>query len=258
MRTDVSDYMEPTSDESPFDTIRRIDSDGSEFWSARDLQPLMGYSTWERFLGVIERATRSSENTGTYSDQAFSQIREEGTGGAPRLDFHLSRYAAYLVAMNGDPNKPAVAAAQAYFAIRTREAETATARPMSELELARRYLAAVEAEIAMTKELEVVRPKAGRWDEFCNSEGLIGMREVADHLKLHVNQLTRWLTEVNLFRTQKSRGSNRNLPRKPYCDHGFFAVRLETTNNVSYPVAYVTPKGFDLIVDTWEKRAPAA
>ena len=108
---------------STFDGIRHLDAYGREYWLAREMQPLMGYEQWRRFEDAIERAIRAAKNTGTYSDLAFCQVRQEGTGGAPRGDYRLSRYAAYLVAMNGDPSKPEVAAAQAYFAARTREAE---------------------------------------------------------------------------------------------------------------------------------------
>ena len=86
-----------TAGGSPFDRIRREDSDG-EWWSARDLQPLMGYLHWEDFSGtVVNRAIRSAENTGTYSDQAFSAFTEKGTGGRGRQDYRLNRQAAYLV-----------------------------------------------------------------------------------------------------------------------------------------------------------------
>src|SRR5574341_228674 len=170
---------------SPFDALRHEDENG-EYWTARELQTLMGYEKWERFDDVIERAIRSSENTGTYSDQAFSRIREKGTGGAPRFDYRLNRHAAYLVAMNGDPNKPQVAAAQAYFTIKTREAEAATAKPMTEIEMARKYLAVLEREQALSKELEVAKPKAGKWDAYCNSQGLIGMTGLADILHVDV------------------------------------------------------------------------
>jgi hypothetical protein len=114
--------------QSPFDRIRHEDAYGREYWTGRELQPYMGYGTWERFLGVIERAIRAAQNTGTYTDQAFSQIREPVAtrGNAPgtkRVNYRFSRHAAYLVALNGDPAKPEVAAAQAYFVVRTREAE---------------------------------------------------------------------------------------------------------------------------------------
>lgn len=125
-----SSALAPTGNSggSPFDQIRRTDAYGREYWSARELQPLMGYVKWERFEGVIERAVRSAKNTGTYSEQHFSQTREATSrgdrgAGQKRDDFRLSRHAAYLVALNGDPNKSEVAAAQAYFVRRTREAE---------------------------------------------------------------------------------------------------------------------------------------
>ncbi len=212
----------------------------------------MGYDAWDRFSLVINRAIRSSENTGTFSGQAFSEIRGIGSDASAQLDYRLSRYAAYLVAMNGDPNKPPVAAAQAYFAMRTREAEAATTKPMDELEMARKYVAVLEREQQLTKELAVAAPKAGRWDSYCNSEGLIGMTEVADILGLNVQTLTSWLVEINLFRKQVSaNGGGRNMPRTGYQSSGHFKVKTETKNSQVFPVAYCTPRGVDLIVDFW-------
>lgn len=240
---------------SPFDQARQEDEFG-EYWLARDMQALMGYDTWERFNQVINRAIRSSENTGTFSDQAFSEIPETGGDGAAQSDYRLSRYAAYLVAMNGDPNKPPVAAAQAYFAVRTREAEAATAKPMDELEMARKYVAVLEREQRLTKELAVAVPKAGKWDAYCNSEGLIGMTEVADILGLNVQTLTSWLVEINLFRRQVSaNGGGRNMPRTGYQNSGHFAVKTESKNGQVFAVAYCTPRGVDLIVDFWGRHS---
>jgi len=242
---------------SPFDALRREDDHGQEYWSARDLQPLMAYDKWENFLRVIERAIRSAENTGTYSDQSFSRTQEtvpQG-GGAPKVDYRLSRNAAYLVAMNGDPNKPAVAAAQEYFARQTRKAEIATSRPMSELEMAKQYVAALEREQQLAKELEVAAPKAGKWDKFLNSDGLIGMTEMADMLRTDVRTMTNWLVEINIFRKQTSEGSGgRNLPRKAFQDGDQFAVRIETKNRASFPVAYATARGLDLVDDLWRQK----
>ena len=109
--------------ESPFDRIRQVRPDGTEFWSARDLMPLMGYSRWENFETPIKRAIKTAENQRMKADILFLRSQEK-TGGRPREDYELSRYAAYLVAMNGDPNIAECAAAQHYFAVKTREAET--------------------------------------------------------------------------------------------------------------------------------------
>jgi len=116
---------------SPFDAIRRLRLDGTEYWRARDLMPLLGYQEWRKFAGAIERATQTAINQGYPLDEHFMQIKgvigggDKNLGGRPSVDYELSRFGCYLVAMNGDPRKPEVAAAQAYFAIRTRQAEEA-------------------------------------------------------------------------------------------------------------------------------------
>lgn len=125
--TETDNIAGPTS---PFDAIKQTRPDGTEFWSARDLMTLMSYSTWQKFCVPVERAMKSAENQGRAEAFTRSVNRvQAGSGSTEREDFHLSRFACYLVAMNGDPNKPEVAAAQAYFAVRTREAETRPAAP---------------------------------------------------------------------------------------------------------------------------------
>lgn len=126
MESQMSDLtiQNPTdSSQSPFDSIRQTRPDGSEFWSARDLMPLLGYPTWQHFVPAIDRARAAAVAQGNDVDALFTVSREK-SGGRPREDFHLARFACYLVAMNGDPRKQEVASAQAYFAIQTRVAET--------------------------------------------------------------------------------------------------------------------------------------
>ncbi|MDX3196405.1 RhuM family protein [Streptomyces scabiei] len=101
-----------------------MDAYGREYWIAREVQPLMGYPRWQHFEPVIDRARKAASNV---SDAAavFTEVRENPSdlGGRPAKDYRLTRAAAYYVAMNGDPDKVEVAAAQAYFVRRTREAE---------------------------------------------------------------------------------------------------------------------------------------
>lgn len=121
------DELTTPYNESPFDRIKQQREDGAEFWSARDLMPLLGYTAWRNFEVPLERAMASAGAQGHVIAEHFAGCRKVASSGPSKADFHLTRFAAYLVAMNGDPNKSEVAAAQAYFAIRTREAEVAPA-----------------------------------------------------------------------------------------------------------------------------------
>lgn len=114
--------------QSPFDAVMYVAADGSERWSARDMVDLMGYSNWQNLETPLQRAMRAAENTGYDTSDQFRRshnlVKLPQGGSNTRIDYELTRFAAYLLAMNGDPNKPEVAAAQAYFAVRTHEAET--------------------------------------------------------------------------------------------------------------------------------------
>ncbi len=136
-------------DTSPFDSLRRVDENG-EFWSARDLMAPLGYDSWRRFDDAIERAKASCINANSDVTSNFAGAVKNSTGaGRPGDDYRLTRFAAYLVAMNGDPRKPEIAQAQQYFAVKTREAETvaapeATTAPTVDLEAASRILAILQ------------------------------------------------------------------------------------------------------------------
>lgn len=160
----MNDLIQSTG-ASPFDSIRRVRPDGAEYWSARDLMPLAGYAQWRDFQTAIERAMLAAQNSGHNVARLFARTRKN-SGGRPAEDFELARFAAYLVSLNGDPSKPETAAAQAYFVIRTHEAETAAVRDIAPLS-ARDVLAiaqrlveqeerAIEAEARAVKSERVV------------------------------------------------------------------------------------------------------
>lgn len=149
---------------SPFDTIKKMREDGTEYWSARDMQELMGYSTWQKFENPLERAMTTAKNQGHENGYHFNRsgkVMEGGRWGTQKVaDFELTRYGAYLVAMNGDPNMEQVAAAQSYFAIQTRVAETRV-KPEAPKELTKHEEAVQEIE--MFSVLAKAFPKTEEW-----------------------------------------------------------------------------------------------
>lgn len=230
---------------SPFDSIQQLRDDGTEFWSARDLMAVMGYSRWNEFKTPIDRAMKSAENQGCDVETLFRGSTDKSTGGRPSEDYGLSRFAAYLVAMNGDPNKTEVAAAQAYFAIRTREAEVAPKPVLAGAELlayavleAQSMIAAKNAQIA---ELE---PKAEFFDELMDANGCYSMLATSKVIGWGRNVMMRDLRRMGIIQ-------GNNLPYQRY-EHHFKVVPGTYTNRktgetVPTATTFVRPSGVEFL-----------
>lgn len=136
----------PSPKNSSFEDLKRLNQHGAEYWSARQLQHLLGYSQWRRFEDAVKRAITSCGQSGNDPGHHFAgagKMVSLGSGSEREVpDFHLSRFACYLIAQNGDPRKPEIAQAQEYFAVQTRRQEVsdALAADVERLELRKRML----------------------------------------------------------------------------------------------------------------------
>ena len=121
----------PVNGNISFEDLKKINEHDAEYWSARALQPLLGYSQWRRFEDAIKRAVTSCQQSGNNPEYHFAgagKMIELGKGGGRTVDdYHLSRFACYLIAQNGDPRKPEIANAQKYFAVQARRQELSEA-----------------------------------------------------------------------------------------------------------------------------------
>jgi DNA-damage-inducible protein D len=122
------DKKRVTQIKEQFDLVIHSSNDEKvEFWYARELMPLLGYGRWENFNKAIVRAMESCETSGVDVSDHFREVTKLITAGkgAQRSvkDYMLTRYACYLIAQNGDPQKEEIAFAQSYFAVQTRKQE---------------------------------------------------------------------------------------------------------------------------------------
>ena len=110
-----------------FENIKHIDEEGREYWSARELMPILEYSKWENFHKVIKQAMVACEQSNNNINDWFPEVRKPIINGKGRksfkIDYKLSRYACYLIVQNSDPRKEVIALAQTYFAVQTRKQE---------------------------------------------------------------------------------------------------------------------------------------
>jgi DNA-damage-inducible protein D len=131
METDMKNKNLPAVRPKTFEELKKVNQYGAEYWSARDLQPLLGYTQWRRFENAISRAKTSCQQSSNDPDHHFAGAGKPIVGGKGAVqevvDYHLSRFACYLIAQNGDPRKPEIANAQKYFAVQTRRQEVSDA-----------------------------------------------------------------------------------------------------------------------------------
>lgn len=246
--------------QSPFDAIKQVDPDGDELWSARDLMRLLGYDRWENMATVIARAKVAAANQRLTVDHLFRGVTKN-SGGRPQQDFYLTRFACYLVAMNGDPRKPEVAAAQTYFAIQTRVAETIptpvpAAPALTGPELMAAALIEAQATLAAKDaEIRTLAPKATRWDTFLGADGDLSLRDTAqtlsrDHgIKIGQNNLAKWMRSHGWL-------DSRGIPYQDRINAGHLRAKPRTYKHprtgedvAGDPQVRVTPRGLDLLAE---------
>lgn len=120
--SDIEKYSEAT-----FENIKHINEYGQEFWYARELQQALEYTEWRNFSAVVEKAKAACSASGNEVDDHFVDVNKMvdiGSGTQREIDdVTLSRYACYLIVMNGDPRKQIIAVGQTYFAVKTRQQE---------------------------------------------------------------------------------------------------------------------------------------
>jgi anti-repressor protein len=222
--------------------------DGTPYAVAADFAKTMGYRDAEKATRLLDEDEKGTQIVGTPGgSQQMSVIYEDGMW--------------ELIFRSTLPGAKAIKAQVKAILRQIRETGRydATADVPQDYEQALVHLLdKVRENKALEAENKVLAPKAGKWDAFMNSEGLIGMTAIADMLDIPVVDMTNWLVDQGVFRKQPSRwGSNKNMPRRMYQTSGHFAIKLETNGKVSYEVAYATVVGADFVFDRWQHHAAA-
>lgn len=162
------------------EAIKRRTAQDIDYWMARDINTLLGYSIWRSFEAVIERAKSALEANGIDSSHHIVQTdKMMGVGGGANvkgIDYFLTRAACRLVAMNGDPSKPEIAGAQAYFVVQTQRMEQNDANldDMKRLELRQRVTVAFRQVSGVAKDAGVPNQKQALFHD-ARYQGLYGM-----------------------------------------------------------------------------------
>ncbi len=162
------------------EALRHTGSNGQEYWNAREIHPVLGYLVWDKFEPVIARAASSftaNKLDPSHHIAKTSKMMGLGMGGKREgVDYFLSRAACRLIAMNGDPSKPEIAAAQAYFVVQTHrmEQQDAMSEDQKRLEEREKVTHSFKAASSAAKNAGVAGPKQGLFHN-ARYEGLYGM-----------------------------------------------------------------------------------
>ncbi|HTI71435.1 MAG TPA: DNA damage-inducible protein D [Candidatus Limnocylindria bacterium] len=218
MQTDVIESLTNT-----FEGHAQRTEGGVEFWLARDLQFLLGYSKWDNFLNVISKARTACEVSGRQASDHFADVGKtiQMPKGAEKEvpDLMLTRYACYLVAQNGDPKKQEIAFAQTYFAIQTRRAELIEQRLLeAERVSARRKLSSTEKELSQViyeqtggnEDFAIIRSKGdqalfGRSTQAMKAQWMVpDNRPLADFAPTILLKAKDFATEITIFNARQN------------------------------------------------------
>jgi DNA-damage-inducible protein D len=191
----MSDPLPAPSTSNAFERIKRVNPQGGEFWSARELARVLEYTDFRNFITVINKARKACTNSGHTVSDHFVDITEMVSIGSGALrpveDWALSRYACYLLIQNADPSKPYVALGQNYFAVQTRRQELADDETLKENQkrlLLRQEIAKHNKQLAgAAKQAGVIQPVdyAIFMDHgYRGLYGGLGMREIHESKRL--------------------------------------------------------------------------
>jgi len=204
-----------------FEAYARATTDGVEFWMARDLQHLLGYSEWRNFTLVINKSKTACEVSELINDH-FVDVNKtiQMPKGAEKVvpDIMLTRFACYLIAQNGDPRKEKIAFAQRYFAIQTRKAELIEQKMLEEERVqARQKLKSTEKELSLVifeqtggnQNFALIRSKGdtalfGKTTQQMKTKWGIDKKPLADFMPTILLKAKDFATEITIFNAKEN------------------------------------------------------